>query len=176
MTTRVAIAVAALGAACAVAASAHAAPRERQHAARMDQHVVLGGQVSIGKPTAPIAVSYELGAEPALGQPLTLRIVAQAAEDVTNVTLELTADDALHVGPVAPASALAPTDHVWTLTVTPLREGRGQLNVSVTGRIDGHEQTRSVLIPIRTAAPAGGDPAARRNAAERVISLPAEER
>ncbi len=173
---RAGVLAAALAAASVVAVTVHAAPPERQHGARAGQEIAVDGYVTIGKPTAPIAVTYELGSEPALGQPLTVRILAQAAAEVTNVNIELSADEALHLGPLARAGGSAATDHVWTLTVTPLREGLGQLNVSVTGRVDGQDQTRSVLIPIRTAiATAGGD-AAQSDKAERVISLPAEER
>ena len=162
----------------AIGANALAAPRERQGTVHSGPRIVLDGQASTGKPTAPIAVSYELGGTPGLGQPLAVRIAAQPADGVTDLTLELNGDAALHVGAVTRASGAGDAEHVWTVTVTPLQEGLGHLNVSVTGRLNGTEQTRSLLIPIRTSGAANGDGARKAVASaadERVISLPAEE-
>lgn len=160
---------------CAVAVNAPAAPRERQGGAPAGVRVVVAGQVAMGKPTAPIAVTYEIGGTPALGQPVGVRIVAEAPAEMTDVTLELTADAALYLGPAVRASGAGATVRVWNVQVTPVQEGLGHLNVSVTGRLAGADQTRSLLIPIRTATAAGAAPAQTPTAAEAVISLPAQE-
>jgi hypothetical protein len=170
------IAVAAL--LCAYAAGSGAAPRERQADAHGHREVALAGRAVVGKPTAPIAVSYELDGQPALGQPLEVRITAVAGEGVTALSLELTADTALHIGQIARAAASAGSaEQRWSVTVTPLQPGAAHLNVFVSGELNGTEQSRSVVIPLRT----GARSAERANAGkgetgvETVISLPAEE-
>jgi hypothetical protein len=161
---------------CALAAcTAGAAPRERPHAAPSTPRVIVGGYEATPKPTAPIAVSYELDGTPSLGSPLSVRIIARPADGVAELTLELTADEALYVGPIT--GGVGAGEHVWTVDVTPVREGLGHLNVSVTGQLDGTDQTRSLLIPIRTPGAGSVPPGAsdRGDGQERVISLPAEE-
>lgn len=159
------------------ALAADAAPRDRQIEARRPT-LEIAGHTIIGKPTAPIAVRYELGGAPSLGQPLSVRIYAEPAPGVTDLTLTLTADEALHVGPVAQVGSGAGAEQIWTVTVTPVRDGVGHVHVSVTGMVDGTEQTRSLLIPVRTSggAPSSGPEVDRNGDGEAVISLPAEER
>ena len=54
-------------------------------------------KATVGKPVAPIAIDYELSAEPALGVPFDMRITASSM-GITDLTLSLRADEGLQAG------------------------------------------------------------------------------
>lgn len=158
--------------------NAGAAPRERQGEVLIR---AANGQAAAvrGKPTAPIAVSYALESEPALGQPLVVRIAANAADGVTGLSLGITSDAALHVGPVERVGGDdVSAEALWRVTVTPLAAGVAHLDVLVTGLRDGSELSRALSVAVRTGAKStDGAANVKREASPRtVISLPADER
>jgi hypothetical protein len=64
--------------------------------------------------------------------------------------------------------------YAWEITVVPLTQQAGYLNVVVSGAIDGAVQARSITIPLRSAPPT--EPATVAGAeGEALIALPAEE-
>ncbi len=134
------------------------------------------------KPLGPIAVDVRLAAPPALGVPLTVTVTARAdAAAVDRLALEVRADDsaalviAAQSGPVDRAGA-----RNWVLTVVPVRASGANLNVVVTGEIDGVAQARSVTTKI---SPPGAVSAVRapsvaptQAGGENLSLLPVEER
>jgi hypothetical protein len=133
----------------------------------------------IGKPTAPIGVTHKITGEPALGQPLTIRITAHPGAGVAGLALDVRAGDELAVGPVTEAVAVASGDRAWTVTVTPLTVAPARLDVFVTGLLNGEPQTRSLAIPIRVggAKPVPGNAAIKADEfGEAIVVLPAEVR
>lgn len=131
------------------------------------------------KPTAPIGVSYELSGEPALGQPLTIRIVARPGPGVGAVTLDVRSAEDLAIGSVVDTAPSTPSERVWTVTITPLGVAAAHLNIFVTGLLNGEPQTRSLTIPIRVAGakPVPGNAAVKADeSGEAIVALPAEER
>jgi hypothetical protein len=157
----------ALGVLAAVlAGGAAAAPRDAERAPNVVERP--------SKPTGPIAVEYRLGGTTAVGVPLTIAVTARAV-GAAALAIEATPTDprALQVS----APVLAGTEagrFEWTISVVPLAADAGFVNVLVTGTIDGVEQARSVVIPLRLAAtPAEGAPG--EDSGENLIALPAEE-
>ena len=77
---------------------------------------------------------------------------------------------------VSPFSA-GPEQSVWIAVVTPLEDAPGHLNVTVTGLLDGEQQARSLLIPIRVGAKSESfAPSVKTDeSGARIISLPAQE-
>ena len=158
-----------------ITATAGAAPKEKP------PHVV---NASPGKPTAPIRLDYELGAKPAVDQPLEIRLsIATALPGELTLALATRAELALaenqealldfgtrEAGP-GPAEEL-------TVTVIPKAEGRSFLLVTATVAQPGNDATRLLAVPVqvgdvpRKLAPStllkgDGD--------EAVISMPADE-
>jgi hypothetical protein len=146
-----------------------AAPRERLPA------VAAGGPP---KPSGPIDVAYSVGAALRVGQPVEIEITARAAV-AGGLALEVVVPNG---GTLAIASESAGTEVVdgrrWVVTVVPLAAGAAYLTVVVTGRIEGLDQSRSVVVPIRT-APAAQTVVLQETAVtpggERLILLPVEE-
>jgi hypothetical protein len=106
---------------------------------------------SPGKPAAPLALRYELGAQPAVGVPLRIRVEVQADPEVTDVALEArTAPDgpllllAAAPQPAGPASA-----HAWEILVLPQRAATAYVSVVASGGVAGERQARSFMIPVR---------------------------
>jgi len=138
-------------------------------------------RASPGKPRAPIAISHELSGEAQVGQALDVRITARASAGIGGLSLELTSDDALLIGPFAPEGAAGATadERVWTVSVTPLQAVSTYLNVFVKVRLGDQEQVRSVMIPIRAgdakAATESADALKTDESGEAIIALPAEE-
>ena len=108
---------------------------------------------SPGKPSPPIGIRYELLGDPAVGQPLEIRITARSNVSVLSLTTRVSGDDGLYVAPASSNFAvprmLVDEPAIRTLTVTPLREGLLQLAVRVQGEIDGRIQANNVTIPIQ---------------------------
>jgi hypothetical protein len=169
-------ALACIGAASVASSAAVAAPRE-ERPATAHESLTLEGRVSVGKPMAPIAVQYEVLAEPQVAQPVQVRITAHPGRGIAELELALSADAPLFVSSVSLSSA-SPEESVWIAVVTPLEETPGHLNVTVTGLLDGEQQARSLQIPIRVGPNPEGDRAPAVKTDEngaRIISLPAQE-
>ena len=106
----------------------------------------------LGKPSAPVELSYRFLSEPRLGQPLEIEITASALRPDQSVALELSADTGLQL---ASQARLAP--RILPLgeprrdraVVTPLAEGRLFLNVFATITSNGARQLKSISIPIQ---------------------------
>ena len=134
------------------------------------------------KPLGPIAVDVRLAAQPALGVPLEVTITARAdAVAVDRLEIEVRADDSAALligersGPIDRAGSRS-----WIVTVVPMRDSGGNLNVVVFGEIDGVVQAQAVTTKIRQA---GTEPAVRalsaapaRAGSENLSLLPVEER
>jgi hypothetical protein len=158
-------------AACTAGFATHAlaAPRERQPVA------AAGGPP---KPSGPIDVSYSLGAVPRVGVPVEIEITAHSAA-AQSLTLEAAVANGgtLAIAGQSVGAELA-DGRRWVVTVVPLAADAAYLTVIVTGRIEGLEQSRSVVVPIRT-VPAAETVVEQETAVtaggERLILLPVEE-
>lgn len=128
-----------------------------------------------GKPTGPIVVEHRFAAVPMVGVPLKIEITARAEGIVGGVGIEVRATTPEAVLVTAPVPADAGEDaHVWEITVVPLTEEAGYLNVVVSGAIDGTVQARSITISLRS-APSTEAATAKGAEGETLIALPAEE-
>jgi len=138
---------------------------------------------SPGKPLPPIDFHYELLSEPAIGQPLEIRVTssAQAALDALNVALS--GDERMQV-PAAMAQfrmarTAANTPMTRTIRVTPLVSGTLYLDVLLQANVEGRLQSRAVTIPIRVGAqsqPSRAEGTLSTDArGQPIISLPASE-
>jgi hypothetical protein len=127
------------------------------------------------KPTGPIAVEHHLGADPAVGVPLTITLSARVSGQVDALRLDASAsrpDALLLTTPELVASG--DSEFTWVHTIVPLAVDAGYLNVAVAGDIDGLPQARSVSIAVRTVPPTADAPAAHGNS-ETLIALPVRE-
>jgi hypothetical protein len=156
--------------ACAAVLATHAlaAPRERQPV------VVAGGPP---KPSGPIDISYRVGVAPRVGVPVDVEITAHAAA-AQGLTLEVAVANGGTLALAGQSVGAALADGLrWVVTVVPLAADAAYLTVIVTGRIEGLEQSRSVVVPIRTlpAAQSVVEETAVTTGGERLILLPVEE-
>jgi hypothetical protein len=156
-----------LGASPALVMAAPPEASEARPAARAESPV---------KPTGPIAVEHRLGAEPAVGVPLTITISARVSGSTDGLRLETSGSRpgaVLLTEPTLVASG--ESGYSWTLTVVPLEADAGYLNVIVVGNIDGLPQARSVAIALRSpVAEARPEPEAAADT-ETLIALPVRE-
>lgn len=127
------------------AMQAVAAPRERPPG------VVAGGPP---KPSGPIDVSYSVGAALRVGVAVAIEITARAAAaEGLALDVAVASGGALAIVGQSTGTELA-DGRSWVVTVVPLAADAAYLTVVVTGRIEGLEQSRSVVVPIRTASTA----------------------
>jgi hypothetical protein len=126
----------------------HAAPREVAATPN-------GARIELpGKPTGPITVDYRVPAEPVIGAPLEIAIMARLDAGATRVLLDASASDAAALWVASPTLVTQAAGlYTWRVTVVPWRASAGYLNVIVAGEIEGLTQARSVTIPIRSAGP-----------------------
>ena len=128
------------------------------------------------KPTGPIAIEHRLGAEPAVGVPLTIAVTARVAADARNVRVE--ADATLPSAVLLTPPALDRSDggiYRWTITVVPLAADAGYLNVIVSAQVDGIAQADAVTVSLRGAAAPGAAPTPAAGGGESLIALPVQE-
>jgi hypothetical protein len=127
------------------------------------------------KPTGPIVVEHRFSAMPMVGVPLKIAITARAEGVVGAVGIEAhaTAPEAVLVTAPVPVDA-GERAHAWEITVVPLTEEAGYLNVVVSGAIDGTVQARSITISLRS-APSTEAATVEGVDGEALIALPAEE-
>ncbi len=139
---------------------------------------------SPGKPLPPIDFKYELLGEPAVGQPLEIRVTSSIQADLDALNVALSGNERVQV-PAAfarfrMARAAASTPMTRTITVTPLAPGTLYLDVLLQADVGGRQQSRAVTIPIRVGAesqaiaPAGT--VSTDAEGQRIITLPADER
>lgn len=142
--------------------------------------------LSPGKPTAPVALSYEVVGNAVVGQPvgINLHIASNRGDQVIRLNYRVN-DSSAMLFPESQAQRieLAPaTDghpRMQQVTVIPQREGRLFLNVSAEVETENGTMFRVLAIPIQVGAGAAA-PAVngeiRKNAdGETVISMPASE-
>lgn len=149
-----ALAAVGLVAACApspepgVTSAEHAAPRVPFEQA---------AEQAAGKPLAAFALDYEIDGVPAVGTPLVLRVTLRPQSRLEDVTVEISADDGLHIDsdPTRFTAAAVTPDALaeWAVDVVPVAEGRFLVRIFAEGFIDGSHQARSVVAPIRVGRP-----------------------
>jgi hypothetical protein len=131
------------------------------------------------KPGGPIAVDYELAAQPTVGVPFEVAVTAHVEAGVTNVTLAADPSVPRAVLVTVPELlAAADGTYSWRVTAVPLTEDAGYLTIVVSGTADGVAQSRSVTVALGSAAQAGAAPAAPPAASaegEALIALPVQE-
>lgn len=155
---------------------AGAAPRLTEHAAeRAAVRTAVRAELP-SKPSGPIAIEHRLGAEPAVGVPLTIAVTARVAPDARDVRLEadLSVPDAVLVTPPVQESS-GDGSYRWTMTVVPLAVEAGYLNVIVSAHVDGVAQAEAVIVSLRSAAAPAAAPPAADGGGERLIALPVRE-
>lgn len=138
---------------------------------------------SPGKPLPPIDFKYELLGEPAVGQPLQIRITSSIQAELDALNVALSGSERMQVPAavsrfrMARTAASAPMTR--TISVTPLTTGTLYLDVLVQADIDGRQQSRAVTIPIRVGSQSqqtAPDGTVSTDAdGQRIISLPADE-
>jgi hypothetical protein len=132
-----------------------------------------------GKPVAPIALGYEVSAQPALGVPFEVRISARGGDGIVDLALTVRAGPGLEVGtPELTKSSADGTARTWAVAATAFANGTLCLNLLVQGTAGTKHQARNLVIPIRIGTQTATDePAAqqstRGSTTERVIVLPA---
>lgn len=113
---------------------------------------------SPGKPLPPIDFNYELLGEPAVGQPLDIRVTSSIGAELDALNVALSGNERMQVPAaiarfrMARTAPAAPMSR--TITVTPLAPGTLYLNVVLQADIGGRQQSRAVTIPIRVGADA----------------------
>lgn len=145
---------------------------------------VTSGTISSsdGKPGAPVSLSYELPAAPALGTAVDVSVTVIIDSPVDKVEISVTDSEGLQlVG--TPQLSLgvqkAGARHAMTVSVIPLEGGLRFVNVFAKTQKGVHESRRSFAIPVA----GGGDKTLQKTAGtpqvmpdgEEIISLPAEE-
>jgi len=132
----------------------------------------------VGKPSLPIAISYEL-ARPAAGEAIAVRVTVQMGAGVEPLGIDLDGGSGLVVAALAPSSAAANGRGVLSraASLTPLGAGPSRLVVTARGQWRGRAVARTLVIPIesgRARRPSRGtlesDPSGRL-----IVSLPAQD-
>jgi hypothetical protein len=105
-----------------------------------------------GKLSAPVEISYQLLAQPRLGQPLEIMVSARALDQSQDVTLRVTPDSGLSLSSPALLTLRSPRageGREDRMVVTPLLEGRSFLNVVATVNVNGQPMQKAIAIPIQ---------------------------
>jgi hypothetical protein len=139
--------------------------------------------MSPGKPTAPIAIDYEIVNNPIVGAPVQINITVSSSEGPVRVRYSINDASALQFqeDQVEEEEIREPgRGQPRQLRVIPLREGRVFVNVSAEVETAGGAMIRSMAIPLRVGA-APDVPAINRAMSdgpdgEAVITMPAKER
>ena len=137
---------------------------------------------SPGKAGASVALDYELLGEPALGQPLEIRVSLVPAVGADRLEVNFSGDqnlaveDAVATLTQTEVPAGRATEH--TLIVTPQQSGVSYVNVFATTENEaGSRMVRTFAIPIQVGPAAAVEPEALKTDAEGqpIVSMPAEE-
>ena len=127
-----------------------------QHEAAGQGGTPVGAASEAGKPVAALGLTYDVAATAQVGETVVLRLALRPAVPIENATVRVTVDDGLHVDPAAAEfsapSVTADSPAEWSVDVTPAREGRHLIRIHAEGRIDGTQEARSVVVPIRVGA------------------------
>lgn len=138
------------------------------------------GYSSFGKPVAPIAIGYDLSAQPQLGVPFDVRISADGRDRITDLTLTVFAQGGVEVGtPQLTTSSADGALRVWTVAATAFGGGTAYLSVLAQGTADDQHPARNLVISIRIVAASATAPAAvgqstTDSLGQHVVVLPAE--
>ncbi len=136
------------------------------------------------KPGAPISISYAVRDTIVSGEKSTISITVNVSADIDDLTLRLrpsaglaiTSDEEeIHLGNIKRNST-----ERKTITVTVQKEGNYNINLIVTGQVNGKAVARTAAIPIKTVnapekAKKSSGTVATESRGERIIILPAEE-
>ncbi|MFK8054139.1 MAG: hypothetical protein AB8F65_14320 [Woeseiaceae bacterium] len=113
-------------------------------------------QSSIGKPTVPVNIAYEFLSEPAVGQPLQVRLKIRSQSDsVSGMSMSMTTRGNLALSKNAPAQialksgAADVSGQTYDAVVTAASEGRSYLNVQIVGVYNNQPFTKVVTIPVQ---------------------------
>jgi len=148
--------------------------------------LVEGRNTSPGKPTAPIAMSYEILGNPIVGQPVAINVEVRSTSTSQPVTVQYSINDSsallFQSGQVERLQVTAnveKTDSMQQLAVIPQREGRLYVNVSAEIQTADGVMIRSMAIPIQVGSAletpdVNGEKIAGPDG-ETVISMPAKE-
>lgn len=146
---------------------AAAAPREA---------VARAERAPVPKPSGPLDMAYRVAGTPRVGAAVDIEVTVRGVALEAPRLEALLGDAALAV--VSLSAAVAHADGFsWRVTVVPLAAAAAYVTLVATARIEGAEQSRSVVVPIRTAAelraPTAG--AVMTADGERLVVMPAEE-
>jgi hypothetical protein len=107
---------------------------------------------TIGKSTVPVAVKFDLGSTPVLGQPLDIAVAIMPQIPADSVSLQSTGSDGLRVtpdsGPIGFPSVEPTQVYRHTVNLVPSAEGVQLLGLSVALQHDEITETRTFAIPI----------------------------
>ena len=154
-------------------------PSEQQAKEQVTSDV---GQASPAKPGASVAFDYELLGEPALGQPLEIRVSVTPAVPADSMSVSFSADASLAIQESAAtmeqAEVKAGVSVEHTLVLIPVEEGRNYVNVfASTEFAGGAPMVRTFAIPIQvgTAAEQAREPLETDDEGRPIVSMPGEE-
>lgn len=105
----------------------------------------------VGKPTAPIDISYEVLSSPEKGQPLQISVSVSPKVEAANLVVDLRTSDAVQMNTTDGHwqmynQKLGQTD-TRTITVVPTSDGHHEIVVHAGIEIDGVMQSRVLVIP-----------------------------
>ena len=122
----------------------------------------------VGKPTGPIAITFEITPTPVLGRTLEVSITITSGVALDDVTVSFGADESLAFNTPTTVLRLAHladgATYTTTLSVTPLVIDVLDLAVTVEGDSSSGHEVGTTLIPIRLAAEKAGSPVTLRTA------------
>ena len=103
-----------------------------------------------GKPVAPIAIGYELSAQPALGVPFDVRISAQGGDGIADLVLTINPGHGVQAGtPQMTTNSADGATCTWNVTAIAFDQGTLYLSVLVQGTTGDQHPARNLVIPIR---------------------------
>jgi hypothetical protein len=108
--------------------------------------------VTLGKSTVPVALKFDLGGRPMVGQPLQVVLAVMPQVEASSATLQVTGGEGLQIGPDAGPVEIPTLDpsEVYRVNVmiTPTADGVQMLGLNVTLKHDEATETRSFSVPI----------------------------
>lgn len=108
--------------------------------------------VTVGKSTVPVAVKFDLGGRPTVGQPLEVGFAVMPQVAAGSGTLQVTGGDGLQLAPdLKPVElpALDPAEvYRVSVKITPTADGVQVLGLTVSLKNDDISESRSFSVPI----------------------------
>jgi len=121
-----------------------------------EQTVGMVEAATVGKSTVPVAVKFDLGSTPVLGQPLDIAVAIMPQISAESVSLQSTGSDGLRVTPDNAPIAFPSVEPIQvyrhTVNLVPSAEGVQLLGLSVALQHDDITETRTFAIPIIVAS------------------------